>query len=169
MNKKKESTNSLIASSSSKANGEAGSKNSTSRDRSPATSENRSEAAAQSEENKPNNGSPGQVEEDPNCCCICMINRCESDQDNEKFFRNNCGHRFCRDCWEGYLTTKIDEGAVNDIVCPQVDCFAIIPPQVVESLISKETAQRYYCFLFYSFKYKNISINTPFFFFKYFN
>lgn len=76
------------------------------------------------------------------CCHICMAIECDSTNE-DKFFRNNCSHRFCRTCWENYLTTKIDEGAVNDIVCPQVDCFAIIPPQVVESLISKETAQRY--------------------------
>lgn len=38
---------------------------------------------------------------------------------------------------------KIEEGNVGDIVCPQVDCFAIIPHDVVESLVNKETAQKY--------------------------
>jgi len=42
-----------------------------------------------------------------------------------------------------YLTLKIEEGNVCDIVCPQVNCYTIIPHDVVEKLITKETAQKY--------------------------
>lgn len=42
-----------------------------------------------------------------------------------------------------YLTMKIHEGNVNEIVCPQTDCFAIISNETIESLVSKETAKLY--------------------------
>lgn len=42
-----------------------------------------------------------------------------------------------------YLTIKIEEGNVNDIVCPQTDCFSIISHDIVESLVTKEIAQKY--------------------------
>ena len=32
---------------------------------------------------------------------------------------------------------------MSDIVCPQVDCFAIIPHSTIESLVSKEIAEKY--------------------------
>lgn len=38
---------------------------------------------------------------------------------------------------------KIEEGNVSDIVCPQVDCFAIIPHSTIESLVSKEMVEKY--------------------------
>ena len=67
-------------------------------------------------------------------------------ESHDDFVTILCGHKFCKDCWERYLTMKIEEGSVIDIVCPQVDCFAIIPPETVESLISKETARKYFHF-----------------------
>ncbi|RNA41918.1 ankyrin repeat and IBR domain-containing, partial [Brachionus plicatilis] len=69
-------------------------------------------------------------------CSICFA----SDTDLIKII---CGHQFCKNCWQQYLTMKIEEGNVNEIVCPQTDCFAIIPNEIVESLVSKETAQKY--------------------------
>ena len=54
-----------------------------------------------------------------------------------------CGHEFCKSCCEQYLTIKIEEGNVIDIVCPQVDCFAIIPPETVAGLVSPEVAKKY--------------------------
>ena len=71
-----------------------------------------------------------------NTCGICFLNELD-------LIKILCGHQFCKECWEHYLTMKIEEGNVNDIVCPQTDCFAIIPHDVVESLVSKETAQKY--------------------------
>ncbi len=70
----------------------------------------------------------------------------DSKEDNiseEDIVRILCGHEFCKNCFEQYFTMKIEEGNVIDIVCPQVDCFAIIPPETVESLVSKETAKKY--------------------------
>lgn len=38
---------------------------------------------------------------------------------------------------------KIDEGNVSEIICPEVNCFTIIPNEVIGSLVSKDTAERY--------------------------
>jgi hypothetical protein len=53
---------------------------------------------------------------------------------------------------------KIEEGNVNDIVCPQVNCFAIIANETIEKLVSKETAQRYIHFDIKSFVDSNPNI-----------
>ena len=82
-----------------------------------------------------------------NYCNICMNSfdaaTNESSEINENLVKIACGHLFCRFCWEKYLTMKIDEGNVSDIVCPQVNCYSIVPHDVVERLISKETAKKY--------------------------
>ena len=74
-------------------------------------------------------------------CNICLT---EFDvQDSQRAVKVACGHLFCRPCWQQYLTFKIEEGNVNDIICPQVNCFAIVPHDVVERLITKETSLKY--------------------------
>ena len=53
---------------------------------------------------------------------------------------------------------KIEEANVTEILCPQVDCFAIIPNDVIESLVSKETVQKYLHFDIKAFVDSNPSI-----------
>lgn len=57
-----------------------------------------------------------------------------------------------------YLTMKIEEGNVSDIVCPQVDCYAIIPHSTIQSLVSKEIAEKYQQFDLKAFVDSNPSI-----------
>ena len=69
-----------------------------------------------------------------------------------------CGHKFCKQCWERYLTMKIEEGNVIDIVCPQVDCFIIVPHDVVKRLVSKPIALKYLQFDLKAFVDSNPSL-----------
>jgi ankyrin repeat/IBR domain-containing protein 1 len=41
------------------------------------------------------------------------------------------------------LTIKIDEGCIGEILCPFLGCYTIIPNEIIEKLISKETARKY--------------------------
>ncbi len=100
-----------------------------------------------------------------NFCNICFNSYTTfgpSSSSNEKarceLVKNLCGHKFCRACWKEYLTMKIHEGNVSDIICPEVDCSAIIPPEIVESLVSKETAEKYLQFDLKAFVDSNPSI-----------
>ena len=43
-----------------------------------------------------------------------------------------CGHRFCQQCWTGYLTTKImDEGMGQTIACAAHGCDILVDDQTV--------------------------------------
>ncbi|XP_053214930.1 E3 ubiquitin-protein ligase arih1l-like isoform X1 [Panonychus citri] len=48
-----------------------------------------------------------------------------------------CGHRFCKDCWNHYLTTKImEEGMGNKISCAAHACDILVDDQTVMNLIT---------------------------------
>ena len=70
----------------------------------------------------------------------------------------NCGHKFCRSCWDLYLTMKINEGNVTDIVCPGLNCYAIVSPDVIGQLVSSETAKRFFHFDIRAFVDQNPNI-----------
>jgi hypothetical protein len=42
-----------------------------------------------------------------------------------------------------YLTVKIEEGRVDEIFCPESDCFNIIPHEITEKLVSRDMAFKY--------------------------
>nr|KAG5714730.1 hypothetical protein BaRGS_000218 [Batillaria attramentaria] len=54
-----------------------------------------------------------------------------------------CTHQFCRDCWERYLTMKIQEGDAHHITCPAFDCCMLVPVEVIENVVSRDMARRY--------------------------
>lgn len=48
-----------------------------------------------------------------------------------------CGHRFCKECWTHYLTTKImEEGQGQTIFCAAHGCDILVDDQTVFSLIA---------------------------------
>lgn len=48
-----------------------------------------------------------------------------------------CEHRFCKECWVSYLTTKImEEGMGNTISCAASDCNILVDDQTVMNLIT---------------------------------
>jgi hypothetical protein len=82
-------------------------------------------------------------------CKICLEDKLILKDENSSINSDNflveviCGHQFCFSCWRQYLTMKIEEGNVVDIICPSSDCFAIISPEIVRKLVSKETVEKY--------------------------
>lgn len=68
-----------------------------------------------------------------------------------------CDHNFCRECWSNYLTLKISEG-VHHVTCPALGCSFLVPVELIESLVSKETARKYLHFDLNSFVATNPSI-----------
>lgn len=55
----------------------------------------------------------------------------------------SCLHRFCSACWERYLTVRIQEGDAHHILCPATDCHILVPPELIEKLVSPEVARKY--------------------------
>ncbi|XP_066565528.1 ankyrin repeat and IBR domain-containing protein 1-like isoform X1 [Amia ocellicauda] len=72
--------------------------------------------------------------------CLCTIPASEYPVDMP------CGHEFCRECWEGFLNLKIQEGAGPNIFCPACGCSQLVPAEIIESIVSKEMYKRYLLF-----------------------
>jgi ankyrin repeat/IBR domain-containing protein 1 len=53
---------------------------------------------------------------------------------------------------------KINEGNVTDIVCPGLNCYAIVSPDVIGQLVSSETAKRFFHFDIRAFVDQNPNI-----------
>ncbi|KAG9508821.1 E3 ubiquitin-protein ligase ARIH1 [Fragariocoptes setiger] len=65
-------------------------------------------------------------------CTICCI-----DHPRNKIYGLGCGHRFCRECWINYLTTKImEEGQSGRIFCAAHNCDILVDDQTVMVLIT---------------------------------
>jgi ankyrin repeat/IBR domain-containing protein 1 len=69
-----------------------------------------------------------------------------------------CDHVFCRRCWTSYLTLKITEGESDHVTCPALGCSILVPVELIESLVSKETARKYLHFDLNSFVATNPTI-----------
>ena len=70
----------------------------------------------------------------------------------------SCDHSFCRRCWSSYLTLKIIEGDANHVTCPALGGSMLVPVELIESLVSKETAKKYLHFDLNSFVATNPTI-----------
>lgn len=56
-----------------------------------------------------------------------------------------CGHRFCKDCWSCYLTTKImEEGMGHRISCAAHACEILVDDQTVMSLVTDSKVKAKY-------------------------
>ncbi|CAG0924221.1 unnamed protein product, partial [Notodromas monacha] len=51
-----------------------------------------------------------------------------------------CGHRFCRDCYRDYISSRILSGTMNEwATCPQSDCEQLVSHEQIESLLSADS------------------------------
>lgn len=87
-------------------------------------------------------------------CDICASNI----HSDEEPVQVPCLHQFCRSCWEGYLTVKIEDGEVQDILCPAFDCHHLVPVDVIEKVVSPHMVKRYLQFDIEAFVDRNPSI-----------
>ncbi|KAJ2780040.1 hypothetical protein GGI15_003679 [Coemansia interrupta] len=75
-------------------------------------------------------------------CAICI-----EDQSGKHCIRLSCGHVFCRSCLSSYLGILIDDGSVNQLRCPDVQCrkspSAQITDAEMDELLTTEQVLRY--------------------------
>lgn len=74
---------------------------------------------------------------DKETCKICF-----SEVDADKIVVISCGHYFCEECWQGYLTSQINDGQIK-IKCMETKCNNIITKDIIERLISPELFKKY--------------------------
>lgn len=63
----------------------------------------------------------------------------------QSLYSLDCGHKYCRQCWNQYITTKIVEDAANQrISCLQPNCETLVDDENVLILIDDpEIIQKY--------------------------
>ncbi|CAG8747926.1 2250_t:CDS:1, partial [Funneliformis mosseae] len=72
-------------------------------------------------------------------CDIC----CDDDEDLYTLALS-CGHRFCRNCYEQYLTQKIkEEGESRRILCMANNCNVIVDEKTVKLAVNKDIHERF--------------------------
>jgi ariadne-1 len=89
----------------------------------------------------------------------CRI--CFDDFDEEDMTGLDCEHRFCRDCFGGYLTSKIGDGpSCVDTVCPEFKCSCPVTLETVENILSinSDSGKRYVMFLTRNFIEKSATL-----------
>ncbi|KAM5564781.1 putative E3 ubiquitin-protein ligase ARI8 [Rosa sericea] len=63
-----------------------------------------------------------------------------------------CGHRYCGECWRGYISTAIKDGpACLMLRCPEPPCRAAVGPDLISVLVSKQEYERYRHYLLRSY------------------
>lgn len=71
-------------------------------------------------------------ESESNECKVCFSNIV----DTSAMTSLQCGHKFCLDCWDQYLTTKItSEGQSCSISCAAYDCEVLVDDDTVRNLL----------------------------------
>ncbi|KAI5474421.1 ariadne-1 [Pseudohyphozyma bogoriensis] len=73
---------------------------------------------------------------------VCDI--CYDDDGTKETLAMSCDHRFCKDCYSQYLTSKImDESESRRIQCMGGKCGVIVDEKTVELLVEGATLERY--------------------------
>eukprot|EP00753_Platysulcus_tardus_P014040 PLAT3998.1.p1 GENE.PLAT3998.1~~PLAT3998.1.p1 ORF type:complete len:383 (+),score=123.06 PLAT3998.1:378-1526(+) len=71
-------------------------------------------------------------------CKICM-----DDVPVRDLVIASCGHNFCNDCVQGYLTVKIKDGQVMKLVCPAQGCERAIRTDEVEGRVTDDVWDKF--------------------------
>lgn len=76
---------------------------------------------------------------------VCEI--CFEDEADLQTYAMRCGHRYCVDCYQHYLSQKIrEEGEAARIRCPREGCNRIVDSKSLELLVTSDLKER--CVLF---------------------
>ena len=69
-------------------------------------------------------------------CSICYL-------ESKEFFKLNCNHSFCENCWESYLEEKIKTSNVEKITCMMANCPEEMSREDIEFLCKYESFVKY--------------------------
>ncbi|KAJ3046457.1 E3 ubiquitin-protein ligase arih2, partial [Rhizophlyctis rosea] len=73
-----------------------------------------------------------------------MCDICCNDEVGILTLAMSCNHRFCRDCYEHYLTQKIaEEGEIRRIQCPALGCKVVVDEKTVEMVVVEDLRTKY--------------------------
>jgi len=65
------------------------------------------------------------------------------DYEPNQLHHQGCGHRYCKDCWDGYLQSKLNGSSTLLITCPDPDCSHFIRKDFILSHVTGEALENY--------------------------
>lgn len=72
------------------------------------------------------------------CCVICQ------NATNDNFINLvDCSDIFCKDCLQGYVTIRIEEGQVLTMPCPNHECKSQIEDRIIKVLVPEALYEKY--------------------------
>ncbi|AEC08582.1 RING/U-box superfamily protein [Arabidopsis thaliana] len=72
-------------------------------------------------------------------CGICF-----ESYTREEIARVSCGHPYCKTCWAGYITTKIEDGpGCLRVKCPEPSCSAAVGKDMIEDVTETKVNEKY--------------------------
>ncbi|MEW5320281.1 MAG: hypothetical protein WDW38_011363 [Sanguina aurantia] len=71
-------------------------------------------------------------------CCICMEEYLGS-----SCLRLECEHHFCRGCLSQHCRTQLEEGAVDNLRCPQPKCRLALSPCALQQMLTDAELERF--------------------------
>lgn len=101
--------------------------------------------------NNSNNSTPSSPKQEIGSAPIQLVGMqtcsiCADEMPAEECTALACGHPFCNDCWDTYLTMKITEGETK-IRCPQQKCTVLVGERVIPKLVASNVYDRYIRFV----------------------
>ncbi|KAJ8574040.1 hypothetical protein K7X08_010551 [Anisodus acutangulus] len=70
-----------------------------------------------------------------------------------------CGHLFCVECWQGYISNSINDGpGCLNLRCPEPSCRVAVAQHIIDRLTLEDDKKKYYGFLFRSYVEDNRKI-----------
>eukprot|EP00457_Paulinella_chromatophora_P001706 gb/GEZN01001708.1/.p1 GENE.gb/GEZN01001708.1/~~gb/GEZN01001708.1/.p1 ORF type:complete len:758 (+),score=103.96 gb/GEZN01001708.1/:297-2570(+) len=84
-------------------------------------------------------------------CAVCF-----DDIPVSKVIPASCRHYFCKDCWQGYLESKVNDGNVLKIKCMFPDCIRVVEKKEVRARLKPETFEKYQ-----KFHYDSLMATNP--------
>lgn len=77
------------------------------------------------------------VSSDKKIPLFCLLKTKHTFFPTQDLYSLECGHKYCKSCWEQYITTKIvDDGLNQTIACLQPDCVFLVDDENIVTLIN---------------------------------
>ena len=77
---------------------------------------------------------------------FCRI--CRDECDSQTLYGLACNHKFCKDCYSGYITSSVNDGPICvTLTCPEHQCSQKVMCGTVESLCSEDVFEKFMMYM----------------------